>query len=145
VQDVLRTGRVTFADVEADDIQELSANVARKRIANPRVGDVIAIPARRGGYHMAVVVARNRFGTAPGLFNGTSAHGRLTEELHQSPRRFQVYTDNDQVKRASGRSSGTTTVCSPCSPRFATGPAHGMESTPASSVPRNPPAPPRCA
>jgi hypothetical protein len=99
VLDVLRTGRVTFADIEAGDIKELSANVPSKRIAKPRVGDVIAIPARRSGYHMAVVVARNRFGTALGLFNGTSAHGRLTEELHRSPRRFPVYTDDNQVKK----------------------------------------------
>jgi hypothetical protein len=96
---VLRTGRVTFADVNVDDIRELSANVPSKRIAKPRVGDVIAIPARRGGYHMAVVVARNRFGTALGLFNGISAHGRLTGDLCRSPRRFPVYTGDDQVKK----------------------------------------------
>ncbi|HVV22895.1 MAG TPA: hypothetical protein VHF06_25895 [Pseudonocardiaceae bacterium] len=106
VLEVLRTGHLTFADVEADDIRDVTANVPAKRVAKPRIGDVLAIPAKQGGYHLAVVLARNSFGTALGLFGGVSATGRLTDDLRRSPRRFPVYTDDEQVKQGAWRVVG---------------------------------------
>jgi len=94
---VLQTGRITLADVRSEDVRKLTADVPEKRIARPRPGDVLAIPARDGGCHMAVVVARNRFGTALGLFHGTSAQGRLDADLRRRPRKHPVYTDDNLV------------------------------------------------
>jgi len=95
---VLRSGRIILADVKPEDIRKLTADVTRKRIAKPRPGDVLAIPAKKGGYHMAVViVARNRFGTALGLFQGTSAEGRLDVGLRRAPRKDPVYTDTGRI------------------------------------------------
>lgn len=99
VLEVLRTGRIDLADVAPENIQELVAKVAAKRVAKPPVGTIVAIPAAQGGYHGAVVVARNRFGTALGLFNGISTTGRLTEDQRRAPKRFPVYTGDDLVKK----------------------------------------------
>lgn len=64
------------------DIQEVSLVVAApvkvSRKATP--GDLIAIPAEGGGYHMAVVVTRNRFGTAFGVRGGISRYPRFRNQ-----------------------------------------------------------------
>ena len=94
---VLRSGRIVLADVEPKDIRKLTADVPKKRVPKPRPGDVLAIPARNGGFHMAVVVTLNRFGTALGLFRGTCARARLDANLRRAPRKLPVYTDNGRV------------------------------------------------
>jgi hypothetical protein len=94
---VLRSGRIVLADVEPKDIRKLTADVPKKRVPKPRPGDVLAIPAGNGGFHMAVVVTLNRFGTALGLFRGTCAQGRLDADLRRAPRKLPVYTDNGRV------------------------------------------------
>jgi hypothetical protein len=94
---VLRSGRIVLADVEPKDIRKLTADVPKKRVRKPKPGDVLAIPARNGGCHMAVVLALNRFGTALGLFHGTCAQGRLDADLRRVPRKLPVYTDNGRV------------------------------------------------
>ena len=95
---VLRTGHILLADVKPEDIRKLTADVPRKRIVKPRPGDVLAIPARNGGYHMAVVIiAQNRFGMALGLFRGISADGRLDAGLRRSPRKYPLYTGTNLI------------------------------------------------
>ena len=94
---ILQGGRIILADVKSEDIRKLTADVPKKRIARPKPGDVLAIPAVDGGCHMAVVVILNRFGTALGLFHGTSARGRLNAELRRAPRKRPIYTDNGRV------------------------------------------------
>ena len=94
---VLQSGRIILADVAPADIRKLTADVPKKRIAKPRPGDVLAIPAKDGGYHMAVVVAQNCFGCALGLFHGTSAQGQLDADLRRSPRKYPVHTGDDLV------------------------------------------------
>ena len=71
----------------------------KKRIAGPKPGDVLAIAAADGGCHMAVVVVLNRFGTALGLFHGTSAQGRLDLDLdlRRAPRKYPVYAGSNLV------------------------------------------------
>ncbi|GLY70931.1 hypothetical protein [Amycolatopsis taiwanensis] len=98
ILEVLRTGRVTLSDVEVGDIRTLLADVPKKRVAKPKPGDILAIPARGGGYHLAVTLAQNRFGTALGLFDGKSAQGRLDATIRRASRRFPVYTEDSSVK-----------------------------------------------
>jgi cell wall-associated NlpC family hydrolase len=96
VLEELRGGRVILADVEPDDIRGLAVETPKKRVAKPKPGDVVAIPAAAGGYHVGVVLGRNRFGTALGLFAGTSPNGRVGR-LRDTPRRH-VYTEESLIK-----------------------------------------------
>jgi hypothetical protein len=104
---VLRSGRIVLADVAGpEDVRKLTADVPKKRIAKPRPGDVLAIPSEKGGYHMAVVIAHNRFGCALGLFHGTSAQGRLDAGLRGSPRKYPVHTGCDLVVNGTWKIAG---------------------------------------
>lgn len=96
VLQVLRTGRVPLADVSGDEIRKLTAEVPKKRVAKPRPGDVVAIPAAPGGHRFAVVLTQNRFGTALGLFDGISSRER---PAFRSPRPYPVYTEDSLVKK----------------------------------------------
>jgi immunity protein 26 of polymorphic toxin system len=103
---VLRTGRIILADVKPENIRKLSADVPKKRIAKPKPGDVLAIPAKNGAYRMAVVITRNKFGTALGLFQGTSAEGRLHAGLRRAPRKIPIYTSTDLIADGTWRIVG---------------------------------------
>jgi len=94
---VLHTGRIILSDVEPEDIRKLTAEVPKTRAVKPKPGDVLAIPAEGGGYHMAVLITRNSFGTALGLFTGTSAQGRLDAGLRRAARKYPVYTGSELV------------------------------------------------
>jgi hypothetical protein len=94
---VIQSGRITLADVEAKDIKNLKADLSKKTVAKPKPGAVLAIPASDGGYHMAVVLAHNRFGMALGLIRGTSAQGRLDAGLRGAARKYPVHTSRDLV------------------------------------------------
>ncbi|HWE91418.1 MAG TPA: hypothetical protein VG317_18300 [Pseudonocardiaceae bacterium] len=97
IAQALRTGKIPLADVDGEDVRKLAVEAPKKRYPKPAVGDVLAIPARRGGYHLAVVVARDRFGTALGLFRGTSAVPRLGPTVRDAPLPHAVYTDDQLV------------------------------------------------
>jgi hypothetical protein len=103
---MLRSTCITLADIKPDDIRTLLPDLPKKQPARPKPGDVLAIPAKDGGYHMAVVVALNRFGTALGLFQGTSAYGRLDLHLRRAPRKSPVYTDNGRIADGTWRIVG---------------------------------------
>jgi len=90
--DILHTGRITLSDVNGTDVRKLVPE--KKRAAKPKVGDVVAIPAREGGNRVGVVVAQNRFGMAIGLFDGTT------------PRRHPVYTDDGLIKNGTWQITG---------------------------------------
>jgi hypothetical protein len=96
VLEELRSGRVILADVEPDELRGLAVETPKKRVTKPKLGDVVAIPAAAGGYRPAVVLARNRFGTALGLFDGISRNGRVGR-LRDAPR-HPVYTEESLIK-----------------------------------------------
>ncbi|GAB4586106.1 hypothetical protein [Nocardia sp. IFM 10818] len=93
----LRTGRVRLADIRGSDIQALTAPRARyARKAIP--GDLFAVPVGPSAYRIAVVITRNRFGTAVGLFEGHSADGQANARILASPRPHPVYTEESLIK-----------------------------------------------
>lgn len=92
----LRGGRVILSDVAPDDVRGLTVETPRAKVARVTPGDVVAIPAASGGYRPAVVLVRNRFGTALGLFAGVSPNGQVGR-LRAVPSRF-VYTDESLIK-----------------------------------------------
>ncbi|HEY1574646.1 MAG TPA: hypothetical protein VGG05_25165 [Pseudonocardiaceae bacterium] len=90
-------GRIGFADIDGADVRKVVADVPKKRVAKAEIGDVLAIPVS-GGHRIGVVVAKNRFGSALGLFEGLSPTGRLTAQLRAAPRKYPVYTEESLVK-----------------------------------------------
>jgi hypothetical protein len=78
------------------------AIVAKSRASKPKVGDVVAIPGPGKTSFLAAVVAKNRFGTAFGLFEGTHDPADVpTATNHPKPLPHPVYADDDPV--TSGR------------------------------------------
>ncbi|MFD1365177.1 hypothetical protein [Actinoplanes sichuanensis] len=96
VLDVLQDDDVAFEDVRGPDVSRLAAVVSRSTV-RPRVGDILAIRVRESGYRMAVVTARNRFGTAIGLFGRPAAIPRLTAASIDSAATRSVYTDDQLI------------------------------------------------
>jgi hypothetical protein len=66
----LNASEIDFADVRPEAIQ-VSA-VSPKPVTKAKIGNIVAIPARSGGYRTALVLAKNRFGMALGFFRGVS-------------------------------------------------------------------------
>jgi hypothetical protein len=91
---VLSGADIAFADLHSAQLRGLTA-AAAKRARKPAVGDVLAIPTAGGGYHVAVVVQRNRFGTAVGVFDGTSTVPAVPAVRRVMPRPF--HTDDQSV------------------------------------------------
>ncbi|MFI0420469.1 hypothetical protein [Spongiactinospora sp. 9N601] len=92
----LAASDIAFADVRGGEVLRL--NVAfglRGRMR--KVGDVLAIPSEFGGYHMAVIVARNRFGMALGLFRGTVSTPEVERIDRGAVWRHPVYVDPEEV------------------------------------------------
>jgi len=79
---------------------------ASKGPVKPVAGDVLAIPAREGGYHLAVVVARNQIGTALGIFRGKFAEPVYRREDMLPGRRIPVYTDDELLREGKWRIVG---------------------------------------
>lgn len=95
---VVRSGSITTADVDGPAVLAITADVPPTRIARPAIGDVLAIPARHGGHHHAVVLGRNRFGTALGLFHPTSPSADSPAAALRHPRPHPVYTEESRIK-----------------------------------------------
>jgi hypothetical protein len=70
VLDALRlAGPVLLGGQDATHLTAIAPKLRRAR-ARARVGDVIAVPTSDHDYHLVVLVCRNRFATAFGLFHG---------------------------------------------------------------------------
>jgi hypothetical protein len=79
----------------------ISGSPVRK---TPKIGDLVSIPAAAGGYHLALVVAKNHFGTAFGIFKGTYQTARLHRNAEANP--HPVYSDDRSILRGSWRVIG---------------------------------------
>jgi hypothetical protein len=86
---------VLAADLFATLLDPRTAGVAGSQLA-----DLIAIPSSLGGNYLALIVARNRFGTAFGLFKGRRANTRVPRlDDHVNP--YPVYCDERRVRDGS--------------------------------------------
>jgi len=97
VADAVRQGMqaLSFADVSGDRVRSLTVE-APKRRARAKAGDLLAIPVGPATYRLAVVVARNTFGTALGLFDGAYRTLRpSTVDRVYRPR--PMYADDDLI------------------------------------------------
>ncbi|MFF3379929.1 hypothetical protein ACFYXF_44120 [Streptomyces sp. NPDC002680] len=90
---------VNLVDVSSGDVSRLSIAVTGSA-TEPEVGDILAIPAD-GIWYAVIVVARNRFGVAVGIFREefdslASVHPQLSVAWQ-----FPVYSDDAQVLNGS--------------------------------------------
>ncbi|MFJ7592955.1 hypothetical protein ACIQZO_37395 [Streptomyces sp. NPDC097617] len=87
-------------DVTRGDVASLSVMLAGS-VVEVAVGDVLGIPAADGSWYAAVVVARNRFGLALGLFR---TRFEMCPSMHSeglAPHGFPIYTDDAMVSNGS--------------------------------------------
>ncbi|WUH93818.1 hypothetical protein OG900_29350 [Streptomyces sp. NBC_00433] len=84
----------------ASGLKGVTAPAAKPR-RRPAPGDVVAIPAADGAHHLAVVLARDDFGTAFGLFEGTHPLKPVSAAHHPAPVPTPLYADDEAVR--SGR------------------------------------------
>lgn len=105
VLEALHTGEIQLADVAGDQVRKLAADTSGTLKIKLTPGDVLAIPVR-DGHRLAVVITRNRFGTALGLFDGIAPQGRPGGEVLRSPRKYPVYTEESLVKDGTWRVVG---------------------------------------
>jgi hypothetical protein len=89
------------ADLSSRNIVGLEAEVRKSGKVVPKVGDVIAIPAKDGQFFVAVILDKNVFGTAYGFFEGTAGLRPVSVLLQGTPKRHAIYTGDQLV--ASGR------------------------------------------
>jgi hypothetical protein len=72
---------------------------------HPKVGDLVAIPAADSGCYQAVILARNRFGTAFGFFKGRhelASIANLESDIHPYP----VYSGEELIREGQWRIVG---------------------------------------
>ncbi|MFF4053870.1 hypothetical protein ACFYZ5_45525 [Streptomyces chartreusis] len=92
----IRSSNISLDDVSGEEIAELGTQVSKK-IAKPKIGDILAIPTSAGDYYVAAIVARNRFGTALGFLRGKFRVPRPVGGEHVEVYPLPVYTDDRLV------------------------------------------------
>lgn len=93
ILEILRGEDVAFDDIRGTEVNSLAVTVP-KNAAKPKPGDLIAIPVGNSGYRMAVITARNRFGTAIGLLGPATSLPRVNKASLSSAAERSVYTDD---------------------------------------------------
>jgi hypothetical protein len=93
-------GDEILSGARGEDVVALEPEVRRQTAHAPKPGDVVAIPAPDGdGRHFtAVVVARNEFGTAYGVFKGTRGAEPVSSSSPPDVVRHPIYSGDEPVK-----------------------------------------------
>lgn len=99
-------GAVAFADVAAGEPIRVTPVAPPKRVPRPEVGDVLAIPVEEEGHRLAVVLARDRFGTALGIFQGMFPLPRIGGRHLPAASPQPVYTDEQLIASGDWRVVG---------------------------------------
>jgi hypothetical protein len=93
-----------FNDIDGARISTLTVRVA-KRAPKPEPGDVLAIPLPDGRFRVAVVLNRNRWGTAIGLLRGAFSTARAGIEPTDGVVGY-VYTEDTTIADGTWRVVG---------------------------------------
>jgi hypothetical protein len=85
-----------ISDIQVEDVRSLSAETP-KRGGKLRPGDIVAVGAKGGGYHIALIAAKNRFGTALAIFEGLAS---VPDRRARQPELLlPIYTDDAELYR----------------------------------------------
>ncbi|MEV6909081.1 hypothetical protein [Amycolatopsis sp. NPDC051071] len=98
VLEVLKASSCFFADIAVGNIQALS--LPATKVVQPKVGDVIAIPAEPRGYHLAVVLGADTMGLAIGLLAGVFSRPRVGDVVRHRARHIPIYTGHRLIRNA---------------------------------------------
>lgn len=102
----LRDASNSLTSDDASALAILKPELLRRGKVTLRPGDIVAIPAPDGAFFTAVVLDRNAFGTAYGLFEGAGPIRRVSAESHPSTLPFPVYTGDESLANGSWRIVG---------------------------------------
>ncbi|MFC5804446.1 hypothetical protein [Streptomyces formicae] len=103
---LLKQTDVRLDDAETAAVASLTADVPKRKLPKPQRGDLLAIPAQAGGWHLALVLERNRIGTALGLVRGVRTVPRVTGDRTEVVRRPVFHTDDEQVSAGIWKTAG---------------------------------------
>jgi hypothetical protein len=95
-----------LCDVPPTEIAGVKAEVRKHKKINARVGDIVAIPAQNGEFFLAVRLTHNAFGTAFGLFDGTSRPRPISKRSHPSVNPNPIYSGDDLIEKGRWRIIG---------------------------------------
>jgi hypothetical protein len=103
VCDLLVAGLRECGDAVSDagQVVGIKAEIRKTKKVKPAIGDIVAIPATNGECHIAVILAKNAFGTAFGLFKGTRKPRPILKDPPPSVLLPPLYSDDRQIE--SGR------------------------------------------
>lgn len=90
-----------LVDITAAHIVGVKAELRKQRKIVSKIGDILAIPAKNGECFIGCVLAKNRFGTAYGFFEGTSQPRPISASSHLPAKRHPIYSSDEFI--ASGR------------------------------------------
>ena len=85
-----------LSDVEPADVIAIKPQLRRGQ-RRPRIGDVVAIPAQDGSFYRASVIARNRFGTAVGVYVDKGPARPPGPGSRPLPVEYAFYTDENEI------------------------------------------------
>ncbi|HST50362.1 MAG TPA: Imm26 family immunity protein [Pyrinomonadaceae bacterium] len=94
-------GEELLSDVAPAEVRGIKAVVRKQTRASAKVGDIVAIPAKNGEFFIAVVLTKNQFGVAYGLFRGTSRIKPISIRSHPPALRHAIYSGD--LAMAGGR------------------------------------------
>ncbi|MEU8795545.1 hypothetical protein [Streptomyces sp. NPDC048643] len=95
----INSGMATLVDLSDGGVSRLSIESAGNAV-RPEPGDILAVPSV-DGWRAVIVVARNRFGVALGIFRDRFDSLDSVNPRHATAYRFPVYSDDAQVLNGS--------------------------------------------
>jgi len=106
VHEALRQVEPALSDAtEVARIAAITPKLRRAK-ARARIGDIIAVPARDNAYHFVVLVCRNRFGTAFGLFRGCHPLRIPPADLASAATGVAIYSGEEAIGSGRWRLAG---------------------------------------
>jgi hypothetical protein len=86
-----------LADIDSRKITKVQAEFKDMKKTVVKPGDIIAIPAKNDEYFRAVVLGKNRFGVAYGLFKGTGKDTPISKDSHPPVNPHPIYSDDKSI------------------------------------------------
>jgi len=98
VEGLHRCNEDLLIDISPNQIVGIKTEIRKQAKKNvSKIGDIVAIPAKNGEFFIACILTKNCFGTAYGFFEGTSQLRPISVFLHQTTKRYPIYSDDESV------------------------------------------------